>query len=91
MAKISKVLTLPTAGAYYFDDLAALQGTPLPEQERYTAHPITPGFNSVREPAEALAVGVILDDGSVGWGECTAVEFSATAGRDPVFRSHTAQ
>jgi len=91
MGKISQILTLPTAGAFYFEDLAALQGTRLPEQERYTAHPITPGFQAVREPAEALAVGVVLDDGSIGWGECAAVEFSPAAGRDPVFRSRTAQ
>jgi methylaspartate ammonia-lyase len=91
MAKISQILTLPTAGAYYFDDLAALQGKSFSEAERYIARPITPGFKSVREPAEALAVGVVLENGIIGWGECTAVEFSAAAGRDPVFRSDIAQ
>jgi len=90
MANITQVLTLPTAGAYFFDDLAALQKKPLPESERYTAQPITPGFHAVREPAEALAVGVVLENGIVGWGECSAVEFSGAAGRDPVFRADTA-
>ena len=91
MARITDLLTVPTSGAYYYDDLNALQAKALPESERYTAVPVTPGIQNVREPAEALSVGLVLDTGQVAWGECTAVEFSGSAGRYPVFRSQAGQ
>jgi methylaspartate ammonia-lyase len=36
--------------------------------------------------AEAVSVGLELDSGQVAWGDCVAVEFSAKAGRDAIFR-----
>jgi methylaspartate ammonia-lyase len=74
-------------GAYYYEDLAALQANPTPVAERYTAAPVTPGFRRVREVAEAASVGLVLDDDSVAWGDCVAVAYSGKAGRDPVFRA----
>lgn len=87
MTKITHILAVPTLGAYYYDDLAALQANPMPISRRYTAKPVTPGFRHVREPAEAVSVGLVLDTGQVAWGDCIAVEFSGKAGRDPVFRT----
>jgi methylaspartate ammonia-lyase len=86
-ATIRDVLAVPATGAYYFDDLTALQVNPLSPAERYTAKPATPGFVRVREVAEALSVGLILEDGQVAWGDCVAVEFSGKAGRHPLFRA----
>jgi len=86
MTHITKVLAVPATGAYYYEDLSALQAGPIPLAERYTAVPVTPGFRRVREPAEALSVGLVLDDGRVAWGDCVAVAYSGKAGRDPVFR-----
>ncbi len=87
MSRIVQVLAVPAVGAYYYDDLAALQARPIPVPERYTALPVTPGFRAVREVAEAVSLGLVLDDGRVAWGDCVAVEFSGKAGRDPVFRT----
>jgi len=67
--------------------LAALQSRSIPLPERYTAAPATPGFRHVREVAEAVSVGLVLDDNQVAWGDCVAVEFSGQAGRDPIFRA----
>jgi len=86
MTRITRVLAVPAVGAYYYDDLAALQSDAMPLSERYVAAPLTPGFRRVREVAEAVSVGLVLDDGQVAWGDCVAVEFSGQAGRDPVFR-----
>jgi methylaspartate ammonia-lyase len=63
--------------------------------ERYTADPVTPGFRRAREVAQAVSVGLIVEDASTGsgrrekvaWGDCVAVEFSGKAGRDPLFRA----
>jgi methylaspartate ammonia-lyase len=87
MTSITRVLSVPTVGAYYYDDLTALQSRPIPLPERYTAAPVTPGFRHIREVAEAVSVGLVLDTGQVAWGDCVAVEFSGKAGRDPIFRA----
>lgn len=95
MTHITRVLAVPAVGAYYYDDLTALQSRSIPLPERYTAAPVTPGFRRVREVAEAVSVGLVLDTpstgsghgGQVAWGDCVAVEFSGHAGRDPVFRA----
>ncbi len=87
MTRILRVLAVPAIGAGYYEDLAALQASHVPLPQRFTAPPVTPGFRAVREPAEAVSVGLVLDDGRVAWGDCVAVSYSGQAGRDPVFRS----
>jgi methylaspartate ammonia-lyase len=74
-------------GAGYYEDQAALQAEHVPLPERFSAPPLTPGFRAVREVAEAVSVGLVLDSGQVAWGDCVAVSYSAKAGRDPVFRA----
>lgn len=89
--RIARLLAVPAVGAYYFEDLAALQSNAMPVPDRYTAEPITPGFRSVREVAEGVSVGLVLSDGQhppmLAWGDCMAVAYSSKAGRDPVFRT----
>ena len=93
--RITKVLAVPATGAYYTTDLAALQDSPIPLDQQYTARSRTPGFRHVREVAEAVSVGLLLGDASsdsssrrgVAWGDCAAVAYAAHAGRDPVFRT----
>jgi len=94
MTRIVRVIAVPAAGAYYTEDLAALQSNPIPLAKRYTATPVTPGFHHVRQVAEAVSVGLVLEELPVGapssavaWGDCVAVAYSGKAGRDPVFRA----
>ena len=87
MTSITRVLSVPAVGAYYYDDLAAFQSRSIPLPERYTAPPVTPGFRRVREVAEAVSVGLVLDNKQVAWGDCVAVAYSGRAGREPVFRA----
>ncbi len=87
MTEITRVLAVPAVGAYYYEDLSALQTQTIPLEERYTAEAVTPGFSHVREVAEAASVGLELDDGRIAWGDCVAVAYSGKAGRDPVFRT----
>jgi len=88
MTQITRILAVPAVGAYYYDDLAALQSDAMPLSERYAAAPLTPGFRRVREVAEAVSVGLVLDDDRVAWGDCVAVAYSGKSGRDPVFRTN---
>lgn len=77
---------MPVEGAGYVEDLAALRTSRVPLPQRWTTPPTTPGFRAVREPAEAVSVGLVLDNGLVAWGDCLGVSYGAAAGRDPVFR-----
>ena len=86
MTTIVRVITVPARGAYDVDDLAALQDHPLPPGERYMTPGVTPGFQWVREPGQALSVGLVLDTGQIAWGDCVAVAYSGKGGRAPVFR-----
>jgi methylaspartate ammonia-lyase len=87
MTRITKVLAVPATGAYYYEDLSALQAESIPLGERYSADPVTPGFGVVREVAEAVSVGLVLDDAQVAWGDCVAVAYSGKAGRATAFRT----
>jgi methylaspartate ammonia-lyase len=97
LTTIRQVLAVPAVGAGYYDDLAALQAEPVPLPLRFTAKPVTPGFRAVREVAEAVSVGLLLDDlpsGSatgetIAWGDCVAVAYGGKSGRDPLFRAQS--
>ena len=84
MTCIVDVLAVPAVGGYYWDDLAALQARPMPLAERYITPGVSPGFRRVRQVAQAISLGLVLDDGRVAWGDCVAVEFSGKAGRHPI-------
>jgi methylaspartate ammonia-lyase len=85
--KIERVVAVPAVGAGYYEDLSALQAEHVPLPQRFTAPPQTPGFRAIREVAEGVSVGLVLDDGRVAWGDCVAVSYSGRAGRWPVFRT----
>lgn len=87
MSTIQQVLAVPGWGGADVEDHTALQQDPLPPAERYTAPPRTPGFHRVREPAEALSIGLVLDSGELVWGDCVSVAYGGKAGRAPVFRA----
>ena len=95
MTSIKQVLAVQAVGAGYCDDLAALQAEHVPLPLRFAAAPVTPGFRAVRETAEAVSVGLVLEESGptsghrdrVAWGDCVAVAYSAKSGRDPVFRA----
>ncbi|TKJ31770.1 MAG: methylaspartate ammonia-lyase [Chloroflexi bacterium B3_Chlor] len=84
---ITDILTVPAVGAYYYGDMAALQARSISRSQAHQATPVTSGFRVVREVAEAVSVGLVLDDRTVVWGDCVAVCYSGGAGRDPVFRT----
>jgi len=85
--RIIRVLAVPVVGAGYYEDLAALQADYVALPQRFTAPAVTPGFRAVREVAEGVSVGLMLDTGQIVWGDCVGVSYSGTAGRGPIFRS----
>jgi methylaspartate ammonia-lyase len=85
--KIVDVITVPVRTGFYADDQAAIRAGAAHDGFRYLGDPVTPGFTSIRQPGEALSVMLLLEDGSVEYGDCAAVQYSGAGGRDAVFSS----
>jgi methylaspartate ammonia-lyase len=76
MTVIQDVLVLPGFGANYHEDLSALQ-----------TGMVADGAEVVRELAEAVLVGLILDDGRVAWGDCVGMVPQGKVKPWPAFRA----
>ena len=86
MDKIAKIITVPTQGAYYYEDVEHLQKHPTPESDRAFTPSTNPSFKFVRELAETVSVGLESESGAISWGECVGVSYAAKSGRHPTFR-----
>ena len=87
MTRIVRLLAVPATGAGYVEDLAALQVRHVPAGERYSAPGHTPGFRAIREVAEAVSIGLVLETGQVAWGDCVAGPGAGLRGRGARFRT----
>jgi methylaspartate ammonia-lyase len=84
---IVDVLAAPGVGAFFFDDQAAIKLGARHDGFAILGDPLTAGFRSIRQPAEAVSVMLRLSDGYVAYGDCVAVQYSGVGGRDPVLRA----
>ncbi|MBP1922013.1 methylaspartate ammonia-lyase [Halorubrum alkaliphilum] len=85
--EIVRLTATPAISAFFADDQAAITAGAEPDGFAYDAEPVTPGFDRVREPGEALIVELETSDGRVCRGDCAAVQYAAAGDRDPVFRA----
>lgn len=85
--KIAKLLCAPGRSGYFNKDLAAVRGGARQEGFGYIDPPVTPGFDHVIQPGEALSIILILEDGQVAYGDAIDVIFTGAAGRDPLFKA----
>lgn len=85
MTEIVDIVLAPGLGAFYYDDQAAIREGRKHDGLAYSGTPLTPGFTTIRMPAVALSLGLILSDGAVVWGDMVSVQYSGAAGRDPLF------
>lgn len=84
--KIKHVVLSKSNTGFYFDDQKAIKsGKVTQDGFFYEGKPQTPGFSFVRQRGEAISVQIILEDGTIGYGDCAAVQYSGAAGRDPLF------
>jgi methylaspartate ammonia-lyase len=88
--RVLDVLAVPGRSGFFADDQAAIRAGAGHDGFGYAGAPLTPGFRSIREPGEALSVLLVLEDGSVEFGDCAAVQYSGAGGRDPVFSAVSA-
>lgn len=83
--KIKKVLLSPSFTGFYFDDQLAIKKGAKTDGNFYLGKPLTNGFTNIRQKGEAISIQLVLEDGTVGYGDCAAVQYSGTGGRDPLF------
>lgn len=83
--KIIDVICSKSYTGFYFDDQNAIKAGADQNGFTYTGDPKTEGFTSVRQAGEAISVQFILEDGTIAFGDCAAVQYSGAGGRDPLF------
>ena len=83
--QITRVLTVKNLSAYYYEDVSALQTNPTAEDDRWFTPGKSPGFKTVREPAEVVSIGIEVD-GRFYWGDAVGVSYAGKAGRRGVYR-----
>ncbi len=83
--KIKDVVLSKSYTGFYFDDQAAIKKGAGHDGFFYTGDPVLPGFTRVRQSGEAISIQIILEDGTIGYGDCAAVQYSGAGGRDPLF------
>jgi len=85
--KISRVVAAAGYGGYYWhDEAAAKQGKSRKDGTINVGEPVTPGFKAVMEPSRAVIVMLMLEDGSVAYGDACTVANGGRSGRDPLLR-----
>jgi methylaspartate ammonia-lyase len=90
MTRVVDVITVPGRTGFFTDDQAAIRAGAPHDGFAYAGPPRTAGFTAIRQPGEALSVLLVLDDGSVEFGDCAAVQYGGVGGRDPVFSAEQA-
>lgn len=83
--KIKDVILSKSYTGFYFDDQKAIKLGAKTDGFRYVGTPVTDGFPQIRIPGEAVSIQLVLEDGLVAVGDCAAVQYSGTGGRDPLF------
>lgn len=83
--KIKDVILSKAYTGFFFDDQKAIKAGAKQDGLFYIGEPLIDGFSNIRQKGEAISIQLILEDGSVGIGECAAVQYSGTGGRDPLF------
>jgi methylaspartate ammonia-lyase len=83
--KIKDVILSKAYTGFFFDDQKAIKAGAKQDGLFYVGEPIIEGFSTIRQKGEAISIQLILDNGDVGMGECAAVQYSGTGGRDPLF------
>jgi methylaspartate ammonia-lyase len=85
--RIESIRAIPTTAGFFFDDQRAIKQGAEQDGFAYRGDPVTDGFERIREAGEALTVELELADGTIATGDCCAVQYSGTGGRDPLFRA----
>jgi methylaspartate ammonia-lyase len=91
MARVADVLAVPVTAGFYSDDQAAILDGRERDGFRYAGAPLSPGFDQVRQPGQALSVLIVTDGGAVAHGDAASVQYGSAGGREGPLAARTAQ
>lgn len=83
--RIAAVHFIPGYSSFYFDDQKAIKQGAGQDGFVYVGETVTPGFRDIRQAGECVSILLVLENGAVAVGDCAAVQYSGTGGRDPLF------
>ncbi|MDD5601403.1 MAG: methylaspartate ammonia-lyase [Candidatus Izemoplasmatales bacterium] len=83
--KIKHIYVSKSYTGFFFDDQKAIKEGAQNDGFCYLGEPLIPGFTKVRQQGEAISLQIELENGLIGYGDCAAVQYSGTGGRDPLF------
>lgn len=83
--KIIDVIISKSYTGFFFDDQKAIKKGAINDGLFYIGKPEIQGFTTIRQKGEAISIQLVLENGMVGFGDCAAVQYSGTGGRDPLF------
>ena len=83
--KIKDVILSKAYTGFFFDDQKAIKAGAKQDGLFYIGDPLIDGFSNIRQKGEAISIQLVLENGDIGVGECAAVQYSGTGGRDPLF------
>lgn len=75
-------------GGYYFEDYSAIKKGVKKDGFFLIGDPVTKWHKKVRLPGESMSIVVVLNNGSIAYGDCVAIQYSGIVGRDPILLSH---
>jgi methylaspartate ammonia-lyase len=91
MTQITSLITAPASTGFFSDDQEAVRQGAVHDGFAYVGNPVTRGFERIRQPGEALAVLLTLEDGQVAHGDCASVQYAGVGGRAQVFTTTLGQ
>lgn len=83
--KIKDIICSESLTGFYFDDQAAIKAGADQDGFTYVGDPLTYKFSQIRQKGEAVSIMLLLEDGSIAYGDAAAVQYSGAGGRDPLF------
>lgn len=83
--KIKRAVFIPGKSAFFFDDQAAIKAGAVHDGFFYRGEAVTPGYTRIRQAGEAISVCLLLKDDQLALGDCVAVQYSGSGGRDALF------
>ena len=73
-------------GSYVHTDVTAIKAGAKRNGALFDGPPVTPGFDTIIQASSTVSICIVLDDGSIGFGDCADVILAGFAGRDRPFR-----
>ena len=86
--KIVDALFTVGVSCFVHQDREAIRRGARPNGYLYDGNPIIPGFSTITQPAGTVSIQLLLEDGSVAFGDCADVILAGYAGRDRPFLPH---